>query len=170
MNRTLETLLAAARAEMDDHHATSDAAACLRSAAAGCESLAAQHGIEMILTAPRTPVRVAAEADLVERILAPLLENACRYARHAVRVSVARDPAGALITVDDDGPGVPADDRETIFEPGRRGADQGATAVATQGAGLGLSLARRLARAADGEVEATECDGGGRFVVRLPVA
>jgi signal transduction histidine kinase len=65
---------------------------------------------------------------------------------------------------------VPVDEREAIFEPGRRAGTATATTLAATGAGLGLALSRRLARSAGGDVEAAQSDDGGRFVVRLPAA
>jgi two-component system, OmpR family, sensor kinase len=168
MSRTLETLIVAARAELDPRHATSDANTSARAAIDGCAALAAQRGVEIALVSPRALVRVAAEPDLVERILTPLLENACRYARQDVRVTVRAIEGTVVYTVEDDGPGVAAQDREAIFEPGRRGASAEPGGVATHGAGLGLALCRRLARSAGGEVEAGGSDAGGRFLVRLP--
>ena len=97
----------------------------------------------------------------------PVVENACLYGRSAVRVSVARSDGAVLFTVDDDGPGVDPAERETIFEPAVRG---GAGRNGTAGAGLGLALARRLARAASGDVIAHSTRSGGRFVIRLPAA
>jgi signal transduction histidine kinase len=70
--------------------------------------------------------------------------------------------------VADDGPGVAHDERETIFEPGVRG--RVGEAGGLDGAGLGLSLARRLARSAGGDVEALTDLPGGRFLIRLPAA
>jgi signal transduction histidine kinase len=70
-----------------------------------------------------------------------------------------------LLDVRDDGPGVPAGAEEAVFEPGHRLVpDDG-----HDGAGLGLPLARRLARAAGGDVTCT-AGPGGRFTVRLPRA
>jgi signal transduction histidine kinase len=170
MRRTLDTLIAAARAELDPSRATSDAAAAARAAAA---AFSAERGVTLALNAP-PGIRVAGEQDLVERILAPLIENAYRYATAAVLIDVQRDARHVVVRVEDDGPGVADADRETIFEPGRRiagGARAGAAAVASQGAGLGLALSRRLARTAGGDVEAERSDHrGGRFVVRLPAA
>ena len=98
-------------------------------------------------------------------MLVPVLENAYRHANATVRIKVARDGAAIRFAIDDDGPGVPAADLESIFEPGRRG---DAIGSGSNGAGLGLALARRLARSAGGDVEAVHRDGGARFVVRLP--
>lgn len=102
---------------------------------------------------------------LLERIVSPLLANACRYARASVTVRVHDTSDGVRIEVTDDGPGVPPPFVPHLFEPGRR-ADPG---DGHSGAGLGLPLARRLARSADGDLR---CDrrhtGGARFVVCLP--
>jgi signal transduction histidine kinase len=169
MGRTLDTLIAAARAELDPSRATSDAATAARTAAAGFSS---ERGVAVAISAP-TGIRVAGEQALVERILAPLIENAYRYAAAAVRIRVQRDSRAVVVTVEDDGAGIPDAEREAIFEPGRRAAApaaSGATSVASQGAGLGLALSRRLARSAGGDVEAEHSDTGGRFVVRLPAA
>jgi signal transduction histidine kinase len=117
------------------------------------------------------PVRVAVEPELVERILAPLLDNAARHARASVQVTI--EPLGEMVhfIVQDDGPGVPDDAHETIFEPGHRGTRAAvATAPVSQGAGLGLALCRRLARTAGGEVQAQPSNTGARFVLRLPAA
>jgi signal transduction histidine kinase len=170
MGRTLDTLIAAARAELDPSRATSDAAAGARAAAAAFVS---ERGVTLAISAP-AGIRVAGEQALIERILAPLIENAYRHAAAAVRIGVQRDSGTVAFTVEDDGPGVPDTDREAIFEPGRTAvgprATSGATAVASHGAGLGLALSRRLARTAGGDVEAEHNDAGGRFVVRLPAA
>jgi signal transduction histidine kinase len=76
-------------------------------------------------------------------------------------------PGGVEVTVADDGPGVPEAVGAAVFEPGRR-ADP---ADGHDGAGLGLALARRLARAAGGDIELaprTNGRGGAGFVVTLP--
>lgn len=102
-------------------------------------------------------------ADVLARILTPLVGNAARYARGRVTVAAARVGHTVQVRVSDDGPGVPADFRAAVFEPGRRADPDDGHA----GAGLGLALARRLARAAGGDIT---LDGGtgSDFVVVLP--
>jgi signal transduction histidine kinase len=70
-----------------------------------------------------------------------------------------------LFTVADDGPGVEAEEAETIFEPAVRGQ---AGFAAAPSAGLGLALARRLARSVSGDIHAVATATGGRFEIRLP--
>jgi len=167
MARTLDTLIAAARAQLDPHRGSSDAAGCAGAAIdAGRSSAIEDPHTSLHVASPG--IRVAVEQDLVERILAPIIENARRHAVTSVELSVARAGADVSFTIVDDGAGVASDCLETIFEPGRR-AGTAATAVAT-GAGLGLALARRLARSAAGDVYATASDRGGCFTVRLPAA
>jgi signal transduction histidine kinase len=120
---------------------------------------------------------VGVEPELVQRILAPLLENAVRHAANGVIVRVQREDDAVVFSVKDDGPGVTPDDRDAIFAPGPgksgpaiAGAVARATAVASSGAGLGLALCRRLATTAGGEVRLEPGDGGARFTVRLPGA
>lgn len=167
MSRTLETLIATARAELDPRRAISDAGACARVAIAACWPLAERQGVEIEPPDCVVPMPVAVEANLVERILAPLLENGCRYAEHSVRLSLERDNGFVRYALEDDGPGIEPSAIEAIFEPGYSG-EGGDPAIS--GAGLGLPLARRLARAAGGDVSAASNSGGAKFVVRLPGA
>jgi two-component system OmpR family sensor kinase len=162
----VETLVSAARHESGPS-GVADAAHAARRVAENCSGIATERAIELTVADPPGPLRVGVELDFAERILHPVLENACLYGRRVVHVSVARADHSVLFTVDDDGPGIAEDERETIFEPsarGHAGRDGGA------GAGLGLALARRLARAASGDVEASPSSHGGRFVIRLPAA
>jgi signal transduction histidine kinase len=108
---------------------------------------------------------VGVDAALLERLLAPLAENAARYARSRVEIGGTRGGGAFCLLVADDGPGVPAGDRDRVFDPGYRGQpDDG-----HPGAGLGLALARRLAEAAGGRVAVADGPGG-RFAVELPLA
>ena len=119
------------------------------------------------MTLPDDEARVAIESDLVERIVHPLLDNALRYGRSEVSVGLVPAGPNVTITVSDDGAGIATDETSRIFEPGVRGSAGG---YDQRGAGLGLALARRLARSAGGEVVAHSASTGGRFTVRLPTA
>ncbi|MFJ1812268.1 MULTISPECIES: sensor histidine kinase [unclassified Streptomyces] len=119
----------------------------------------------LTVTADGPPLVAGIPAALLERIVSPLLTNACRYAHSEAAVHAYRAPDGVRVEVIDDGPGVPRPFASRLFEPGQR-ADPG---DGHHGAGLGLPLARRLARSAGGEV--TYDPGhtpGARFVVSLP--
>ncbi len=81
-------------------------------------------------------------------------------------VTVERDGEAVAFRVTDDGPGLAPGELESVFEPGVRGkAGNGGG-----GAGLGLALARRLARAAGGDVVAEPASSGALFVARLPAS
>lgn len=110
--------------------------------------------------------------DLVHstRALSNLVANALAYGARdtPVDVTARRDGEWLAFTVEDRGPGIPDTDRERIFEPFQRGSGMPADA---RGAGLGLSIARRLAAAQHGSLVATPRDGGGSvFTLRLPAA
>ncbi|MCM2422773.1 HAMP domain-containing sensor histidine kinase [Streptomyces sp. RKAG293] len=108
---------------------------------------------------------VGISASLLQRILVPLLDNARRYAVRCVAIEYAAVPGRNVeITVADDGPGIPAVLWGAVFAPGFR-ADPGS---GHDGAGLGLPLARRIARAAGGEIVVAPAEGGPCFVVSLP--
>ena len=163
MTRTVETLVAAARQEAGLVAWTSD----VRSVASVAVDNAriAEPSLDVRFDTPSEPVPVSVEPDLLERMLQPIVANAVDHAREMVSVTVQRAEHTATVAVTDDGPGVPADERDRIFEPGARG-----RAARPGGAGLGLSLARRLARSAGGDVVASPDPGGGRFVLQLPLA
>jgi two-component system OmpR family sensor kinase len=115
------------------------------------------------------PERLTVEANMaaVRRILANLLDNALKFAGHArLRLEVSGD--AALVIVEDDGPGVPADMSEAIFEPFRR--LEPSRNLATGGVGLGLAIARNLARGHGGDIVMDRpAPAGARFVFSLPL-
>jgi signal transduction histidine kinase len=161
VQRIVETLVAAAQQEAEPTRGTSDAYAVACGAAEAVSALADERRVELVAERPQVDVRLGVDGLLAERVLQPVLENACRYGRERARLRIVRDGSKVLFLVDDDGPGVPDEERETIFEPGVRG-----SGAVDGGAGLGLALARRLARAAAGDVTTD----GERFVVSLPAA
>lgn len=167
VSRIVDSLVAAARHEASSSSGTSDAHAVVVEAVEHCAPLAAERNVVVEIDAPPGALRIGIDGDLAERILEPVVENACRYGRSHVRVRLGRTAGRVLVSVEDDGAGVRDDERERIFEPGARGSAGSANGA---GAGLGLALARRLARSASGDVEAVAHDGGAMFAVRLPAA
>lgn len=123
-------------------------------------------GVPVTATPVPDDVLVAGPVDLVLRALSPLVDNAVRHAASRVTMRVVARGALVELHVEDDGPGVDADEVDQLFAPGQRGA-------ASDGAGLGLPLARRVARSLDGDVTAAVDDDrprGGHFVLTLPAA
>jgi PAS domain S-box-containing protein len=98
------------------------------------------------------------------QILRNLLSNAKRYGGPTVRISAVVDGRAALVSVFDDGPGVPAGDEDIIFEPYTRSTRDEALPGSI---GLGLPVSRRLARLMGGDL-VYRYDGGSVFEVRLP--
>jgi signal transduction histidine kinase len=166
LSRIVEALVSAARYEAGGDRGTADAESVAAGAVAACAGLTDERQLHVEIAPPTHPVRVGVDADLAERILQPVIENACRYASNRVRVALRRVDSTVVYSVEDDGPGIADEERERIFEPGIRGVASGTNGTA--GAGLGLSLARRLARSVDGDVDAETSRTGGRFAVRLP--
>jgi signal transduction histidine kinase len=115
-------------------------------------------------------VRLEVDAAKVERIIENLLSNAARHtpADGTIWLRVDRTADGALLTVDDEGPGIPDEFRATIFEPFRRGPAESSPASA-QGTGVGLSLVARFAELHGGRAWVEERPGGGAsFRVLIP--
>ena len=107
-----------------------------------------------------TGLRLAAPRDLVVRALSPVVENAVRHARTRVCLEAVRSSSSVELRVGDDGPGVDETVRDTLFAPGTAGPDGGT--------GLGLGIARRVARSIGGDVQLADSDAGAVFAVRLP--
>jgi len=127
-----------------------------------------QHGVHV-----ETDIEPGAEilhvhGDLIEQVFVNLFDNALRHAAGAavLRVAVRRTGESVIIDVADDGPGIPAGERERIFEPFHRLGDS----ESRSGAGLGLSICRGIVRAHGGEITAHDVAPaqGTRFRIRLP--
>ncbi|WP_133691125.1 MULTISPECIES: sensor histidine kinase KdpD [Mycobacteriaceae] len=103
-----------------------------------------------------------ADAGLLERVLANLVDNALRYAPESiVRINAGRVGTRILINVVDEGPGVPRGTEEQLFEPFQRLGDRNNK----YGVGLGLSVARGFVEAMGGTISATDTPGGGLTVI-----
>jgi signal transduction histidine kinase len=106
------------------------------------------------------------DVDAISRIIANLVDNAVLHAASAVSVGVHRTDSSVELVVADDGPGIPEQDRERVFDrftrlDTARSRDAGGT-------GLGLSIVRELARAQGGSVELTDDGPGLRAIVQFP--
>jgi len=109
-------------------------------------------------------VSMRGDARLLRRLIRNLLENAKRHGKPPVHVTLRRDGPRVMIDVADCGPGVPADDRERIFEPFYRRSGE------SSGAGLGLSLCRQITRLHGGDVAVVaRPDTLSAFRVTLPI-
>jgi len=125
----------------------------------------------------RHRVRLTVAADLPAllvdfeqwtRVLQGLMENALVYAPEGeVRVGAERSGEGVRVWVEDDGPGVPPEERETVFDKFYRGRE--ARARVPSGTGLGLAIAREIVAAHAGSIGLeSAASGGARFVIELP--
>jgi len=152
-----------------------DAARALRACLATLQPLALTHTV----TLPPLPASsdanwVLADARALEQVLMNLLSNAIKYNRRGGRVTLALDsesaagaaPARLRIGVRDEGPGLSAEQQANLFQPfNRLGAEQ----RRIEGSGLGLVIARELARAMDGELRVASRPGAGStFSIALP--
>jgi signal transduction histidine kinase len=114
---------------------------------------------------------VTGDAEGLRRLLRNLIDNALRYAKSGVGVTVLREPGHVVLTVTDDGPGIPAEDRDRAFdrfvrldEARSRDDDE------TGGTGLGLAIVRATALAHGGWARLEDAAPGLRAVIRLPAA
>jgi signal transduction histidine kinase len=113
--------------------------------------------------------RVVGDELALGQVVRNLLDNAVRHARERVAVAVRREGSRVLLTVDDDGAGIPPEERERVFDRFVR-LDE-ARARDDGGSGLGLAIVREISRAHGGEATVTGSPlGGARFVVDLPAA
>jgi signal transduction histidine kinase len=131
------------------------------------------HPGHRVVTAVAGPLPVLAAPEAIAQVLGNLLDNAAKYSREgaAIGVDARREARAVVVTVTDSGPGVPPAERDRIFECFTR-LESGPTRP-TGGVGLGLYVARQLARAQGGELSVGEpagADGGARFELRLPLA
>jgi signal transduction histidine kinase len=146
-----------------------DLADLVSDAVASARPVAEQRGVTVAASAEGS---VVARVDAAElgRALGNLVANAVSHtpARGVVHVRLSAGPDGALVTVDDECGGIAAEQAERVFEPGWR-ASRGRTPGSGVGAGLGLAVARGIARAHGGDVEVTPVHGPGcRFLLTVP--
>jgi len=140
----------------------------LREVVEAFEPIAAGRGSRVTLVAA-PPCALQLEPGAVRHLMLNLLENAVRYgaADQEIRVELHVSPRDAVITVDDEGEGIPPAERESIWGAYQRGSS--ASRRATGGSGIGLSVVRDVAVRHGGRATVTDAPGGGaRFVITLP--
>jgi two-component system, OmpR family, sensor kinase len=168
MRRLVADLLLLARADAGRQapHQPVDLSEVVTHAAAELEPLAGDH--EISVSAP-PGIHVEGARDELHRLVLNLMENALRHTDPgtAVEASVERRNGEVILAVEDDGPGIPLELREKVFERFYRG-----TGDRSGSSGLGLSIVRAVADSHRGSVRLEEpLDGrGARFVVRIPPA
>ncbi|VWC98288.1 two-component system sensor histidine kinase [Burkholderia lata] len=128
----------------------------------------ADRGITLDVSTLGAPAAHVCDPKLVARALLNLIRNGARYASRTVLLAAEGDASGALVlSVDDDGPGIPAAERARVFEPFQR--LDSSRDRQTGGFGLGLAIVRRVAQVHGGEVRLEDSPlGGARFVITLP--
>lgn len=134
-----------------------------------CDDLARLFPSHAVVIDVDDGIWVNADTTAVGRIIANLVENAAKYTRRGSTVNVTVRTRGneALLAIEDDGPGIPEDLRERVFERFFRAPSTLATG--TRGLGIGLSIVRGLVGAIGGSISVEEGEhAGARFVVALP--
>jgi signal transduction histidine kinase len=137
-----------------------------------CGSVAERYAaarVSVLADAPGSCV-VLGDPDALSRALVNLLDNAVRHAASQVTVSVRRDGGSALLTVRDDGPGIPAQDIERAFGRFSRLDSARSRTGDAGGAGLGLAIVRAAAKAHGGTASLRDASPGLLAEVRLPLA
>jgi signal transduction histidine kinase len=120
-----------------------------------------------ILTEQVSAAPALADPDDVRRIVRNLVENAVAHATSTVTLVVALDGQHARVDVSDDGPGIPVEHREHIFDRFHRAE---ASRPRGSGSGLGLAIARGLAERNGGSLDLVDSPSGAHFRLRLPIA
>jgi two-component system, OmpR family, sensor kinase len=159
MQSVIDTLLKAAPGSTRTALGSASAREVATLAINAVRSVGTRAGVRLALTPVTGGLRVGAEEDVVAQALQPLLDNAVRHARQNVSLSVSRERGEIRFAVHDDGAGPGEVDANTLFEPG---------ASTVGSAGLGLALARRLARSCGGDVTVDLSATGGHFILHLP--
>jgi len=156
MERMIGGYLAFARGENAEQAETVNLSSVLEEVAAG----ARRSGADVSLSVPPA-LTLSLRVDAMRRAVTNLVDNACRHAR-CVAVAAKRQGTAVLVTVDDDGPGISPERRESVFRP-FESSEAGGT-------GLGLTIARDIVRAHGGDIMLEQSPLGGlRARVRLPV-
>jgi signal transduction histidine kinase len=135
-------------------------------------SWSADHDVPVQLDSELAGIVIRADKRRIVRVIANLIDNAQKYGGGATGVQLRKVPEGVHIAVEDNGPGVPADERDIVFDRFARGVGANRRS-GTEGVGLGLSLVAEHVGLHKGRVwveDRPDGEPGARFVVELPVA
>lgn len=147
-----------------------DLAEVARDAVETARDAAEARGVLVHLDA-HGPVKMSFHAGGMRQAIDNLVSNAVKYSPRGgeVLVTVERTGGAARITVQDHGPGIPAADREVVFEPFHRGSQGTKGTIGKSGAGLGLSIVRTIAQHHGGRAFVADSPAGARVVIEIPV-
>ena len=167
MERMLEEYLAFARGQAGESASETDLGQLLKDVVASAKRKSDAKAAKPVELSVKDDLIVELRPNAMRRCVTNLLENALRHGTRS-EVSAAMNGSTIEIAVDDDGPGIPPEQREEAFRPFHR-LDSGRT-LSSGGVGLGLAIARDIARGHGGDISLGESKLGGlRAVVRLPV-
>ena len=171
--RLVEDLLSIARiqaGEFEVHRQPIDLAEVVRLGVEAMRPAAAEEELRLDLEC-EGPARLLGDADRLDQVLANLLSNAIKFTPCGGRIAVAlrTTPEEAVLTVTDNGPGIPPQERARLFERLFRGED--VKRLQVSGAGLGLAIVRSIVEAHNGTIEARSDPerGGSTFELSLPL-
>ncbi|WP_395311773.1 HAMP domain-containing sensor histidine kinase [Mycobacterium sp. AMU20-3851] len=167
MRSLIDDLLLLARADEKGWNIRHDDVDLDDLAAGEIERIRREHALEV--TATLTPARVTGDPAALTRVLRNLLDNAARHATSVIEVDLRRTGADVVLTIGDDGPGIPVPDRLRVFDRFVR-LDEGRSRGAG-GTGLGLAIVSEIVAAHLGQARIEDRPGGGtRAVVQLTAA
>jgi len=159
MEHMLDEYLDFARGEGGEESQSADLSEILRDAAAAA-ARARGAGADRLMVQTEPGIVMSVRKNALRRCMTNLIDNALKHGTH-VDVALRRNGRNVEVLIDDDGPGIPPDQREAAFRPFASGT--------AGGTGLGLTISRDIVRAHGGEIELAESPLGGlRARVRLP--
>jgi len=158
-------LLMLADVEREETHKSATSIQVRRTVQEALSTLSYTHGESdrtVEIPEEKEEIQVLGNESLLFSIISNLLENALKYAASKVRVSFAKQSSGLMIEIEDDGPGIPEEEKEQVFEPFYRGRAQAASSK--KGHGLGLSIVKASVQASRGSISLGKSRLGGLLV------
>lgn len=168
-NQLLDFRKAESNSEIQLHLSRCNLSQMLRTICNRFEEPLTISGKNINLDIPDEDIYIVADADKTERVLMNIVGNAMKYARTNIEISLNDDAQGMIgLSVADDGPGIPHEERERIFDTYYQiGNDN---VAASLGTGLGLAYAKLIANAHKGDIYVSESRlGGAMFIITLPL-